>query len=476
MNSSLLTAQRPQLKLAKPTQRIKLGFAKHVKLQRAQDVIEAIAWSTVVAVIAMFLLDGGLANVTDQASALNAFTRVSSLVATDLLLIHMLLVARVPWIDKFYGHDRATLAHKRLGKPVLYIIVAHFIASTLQYALTDGKNVIDEFFSLLTIQDILFATISLALMIVVVVTSIKIARKKLSYEAWYIVHFTSYVAVLAAVPHMFSMGSDIHGKAIPTVFWVSLYLFVALNLVWFRFLAPIVRSLRAGLRVSSVVRESSDSVSIYVSGKNVGSLGGQAGQFYLVRIMTATQWWRPHPFSISAAPNNEYVRFTIGNRGDDTALLQRLKPGTRVILEGPYGIFTEERRTREKVVLIASGIGVPPVRALAESMASRPGDITVIYRARNEDDAALLDELRHIALVRDIKLHVIAGPRANGHSWLNADPAGRPEQTRLLEMAPHVKDADVYICGPEAWTHSVKRSMSHAGVPEHQIHSEEYAW
>jgi predicted ferric reductase len=170
------------------------------------------------------------------------------------------------------------------------------------------------------------------------------------------------------------------------------------------------------------------------------------------------------------------VRFTIGNRGDDTALLQRLKPGTRVILEGPYGIFTEERRTREKVVLIASGIGVPPVRALAESMASRPGDITVIYRARNEDDAALLDELRHIALVRDINLHVIAGPRANGHSWLNADPAGRPEQTRLLEMAPHVKDADVYICGPEAWTHSVKRSMSHAGVPEHQIHSEEYAW
>ncbi|MFM5968572.1 MAG: oxidoreductase, partial [Micrococcales bacterium] len=253
-------------------------------------------------------------------------------------------------------------------------------------------------------------------------------------------------------------------------------IFVAGNIVWYRILAPIAKSLRHDLRVDSVVRESSDTVSVYIKGKSLEKLHGKAGQFYMLRVMTKSQWWRPHPFSISAAPNSEYVRFTVGKRGDDTALMQSLKPGTRVILEGPYGIFTEERRTREKVVLVASGIGVPPVRALAESMASRPGDITVIYRARNEQDAALLDELRHIALVRNINLHVVAGPRANGHSWLNADPQGRTEQVRLLEMAPQIKDSDVYICGPEAWTHSVKKSMAHAGVPDRQIHSEEYAW
>ena len=476
MNTNVLDNQRPKLVLAQPTSRIKLGFAKYLKLKRAQDLIEAIAWSTVVAVVAMVLIDGGFSSVKDFATGLNAFTRVSALVATDLLLIHMLLVARVPWIDKFYGHDRATLAHKKLGKPVLYIVIAHFIASVWQYAIQDGKNVIAEYVSLLSIQDLVFASVSLALMIVVVVTSIKIARKKMSYEAWYLVHFTSYVAVLAAVPHMFSMGSDIHGKAIPTIFWVTLYLFVALNLAWFRFLAPIVRSMRAGLRVQSVVRESSDSVSIYIGGKNVGSLGGQAGQFYLVRIMNAKQWWRPHPFSISAAPNDSHVRFTVGNRGDDTKLMQSLKPGTRVILEGPYGVFTEERRTREKVVLVASGIGVPPVRALAESMASRPGDLKIIYRVRDEADAALLNELRHISLLRKIDLHVFAGPRANGHSWLNADPEGRPDLVRLVTIAPDIADSDVYVCGPDGWTKSVVNSATRAGVPAHQIHSEEYAW
>ena len=133
-----------QATFSRPTGTVRLGYKKYLKLKRAQDVIEALAWATVLAVTVMFLVDGGLKGITDLPSALNAFSRLTALVATDLLLIHMLLIARIPWIDKFYGHDRATLAHKRLGKPVLYIIVAHFIASTLQYAIGDGKNVIDE--------------------------------------------------------------------------------------------------------------------------------------------------------------------------------------------------------------------------------------------------------------------------------------------------------------------------------------------
>ena len=469
-------ATRPQLQLAKPTSRIRLGYAKHVGLKRAQDIIEGIAWLSVVAVTAMFLIDGGLNNITDAASALGAFSRLSSLVATDLLLIHMLLVARVPWIDKYYGHDKSTIAHKKLGKPILYLVIAHFAASLTQFAITDGKNLLDEFFSLISIFELLLATASLALMVLVVVTSLNIARRKLSYEAWFIVHLLSYIAVGVAVPHLFTMGSDIAGKPIPTIYWVTLYAFVTFNVVWYRVLVPVLRGLRHNLRVQAVVRESSDSVSIYLSGTQLDKLGGQAGQFYLFRPLTPKQWWRPHPFSISAAPNSNFVRFTIGARGDDTALLQSIKPGTRVMLEGPYGVFTEERRTRERVLLIASGIGIPPVRALAESMASRPGDLTVIYRVRNSEDAALLEEVREIARRRQINLHVVEGRRGSDDSWLNWDARNLPDQARLIEMAPWVSESDVYICGPLEWTKSVERAVKRAGTPEHQIHAEEYAW
>jgi predicted ferric reductase len=352
----------------------------------------------------------------------------------------------------------------------------HFVSEVLGLALAAKKNVIDEYFSMLnTLPDMLTASIGLGLMILVVVTSLNFARRKLSYEFWYIVHLLGYGAVLAAVPHQFSVGSDIAGKPIQTFYWVSLYFFVLANIVWFRFLQPIVGSYFRGLRVSKVVRESSDSVSVYVAGKNLRGLDAKSGQFFLLRVMTAKQWWRPHPFSLSAAPNAEFLRFTIGRRGDDTTMLQNLQPGTRVVLEGPYGVFTEDRRTREKVTLIAAGIGAPPIRALAESMAARPGDINIIYRVRDENDAPLVAELSALARRRGFKINVLEGKRGDAKSWM---PAGSnaPDQARLVEMAPWVSESDVFICGPAAWTKQVVKTLKRVGTPENQIHAEEFAW
>ena len=466
----------PQLKLIEPNKKVRIGERKIVRVKRAQDIIETIAWSIVMAMLVMFLLDGGLKGITDLPTALGAISRLTSLLGTALLLIQMLLIARIPWIDKFYGHDGATIQHKKLGKPVLYFISAHFLASLIQYAINDGKNVIDTMISFLNIQDLLFATISLFLMIVVVVTSLNFARRAMSYESWFFVHLTAYISVAAAVPHIISTGSDVAGKPVQTVIWVSLYLFVFLNILWFRVIIPVRKSFRKRLVLAQSVRESSDTTSLYLTGKHLKKIEAVSGQFYFLRFMTPTQWWRPHPFSISAAPNGEYLRFTIGDRGDDTKLMQNIKPGTPVAIEGPYGLFTEERRTKEKVVLIASGIGIPPIRTLAESMAARPGDITVIYRVRSVEDASLLSEIQEICRRRGFPLHIIEGPRGPKNSWLSDDGSNNPDVARLTMMAPHVSEADVYICGPQVWTESVIKSVRKAGTPIDNIHSEEYAW
>lgn len=472
-----MTQTAPQLTLTPPNPRVRLGVKKFQQLKRSQDVLESFAWGTVVLVVAMFLLDGGIALFGNLTDALGAISRLTALVGTDLLLIHTLLVARVPWLDKIYGHDKVTLAHKKLGKPILYIISAHFLASLIQFAILDGKSVVDEMVYLFVeIPDMWSATVGLVLMLVVVFTSINAARKRLSYEAWHIIHLLAYASILIAVPHQFTTGSDIAGKPLQTLFWVSLYLFVALNVIWYRVLAPIVMNLRLGLRVSAVTRESTDTISVYVSGRGLERLGGQSGQFYMLRVMTKSTWLKPHPFSISAAPNNRFVRFTIGDRGDFTKGLSGLKVGTRVALEGPYGVFTEERRTQEKVTLIAAGVGAPPIRALAESMAARPGDITILYRVRNTEDAALLSELQQVARQRGFQLHVLAGSRGAATSWLPGHLNSLPDQARLIEMAPFVSESDVYICGPAAWTKSVEKTLERVGTPASQIHAEEFAW
>ena len=466
-----------QLQLVEPAKRVRLGVAKFRRLKRSQDIIEAVGWATVVFVIASFIIDGGLNYIVDLPSALGAFSRLTALVATNLLLIHILLVSRVPWLDRLYGHDRTTIAHKRLGKPILYLLIAHFLSSLIQYSIFDGINVFDELISMVTNNsDLLLSLIALIAMITVVITSIKIARAKLSYEAWYLVHLLSYVAVLAAIPHQFSTGSDIAGKPLQSAFWISLYVFVGANLVWHRFLKPVVNMLKHRFTVTRVQSESSDTASIYIGGKNLTDLTAQAGQFYLLRIMNAKQWWRPHPFSLSAAPNENFVRFTIGDRGDDTALMHNLKVGTKVMLEGPYGVFTEDRRTKEKVTLICAGIGVTPIRALAESMVAKPGDITIIYRNRVNQDAALLTELEAIADIRGHQFRVLDGPRGTPTSWLPAGNEIMPDFKRLELLAPDIKDSDVFICGPIAWSRQVEKSLLQLDVPKHQIHAEEFAW
>ncbi|MEN9736976.1 MAG: hypothetical protein RJA26_209 [Actinomycetota bacterium] len=464
-------------RFAQPNTRVRLGQRKILRVLRGKDLVEVFAWASVVAVVAMFLVDGGVKSVTDVATGLGALSRLTALVGTDLLLIHMLLVARVPWIDRLYGLDKSTEAHKKLGKPILYLIVAHFLASLVNFAMLDQKTILAELGNLIfNVPDMLTATAALVLMIIVVVSSIQVARKRLSYEAWWLIHLLSYFSVFLAIPHQISTGSDIAGKPIALFYWISLYLFVAGNIVWYRFLEPIVVSLRAGLKVETTVRESSDSTSIYITGKNLDKLGYESGQFFIVRILTPSQWWRAHPFSVSAAPNSRFVRFTIGNRGDDTALLQSIKPGTKVILEGPYGVFTEARRSREKVTLIAAGIGAPPIRALAESMAARPGDISVIYRVRNSDDAALVDELNELSQRRGFKLTLLEGGRGQANSWMPAHPENIPDHARISVIAPWISESDVFICGPAAWTRSVKKSLKRAGTPDHQIHAEEFAW
>ena len=447
------------------------------RLNLAQDIVEGIGWLSIVWVVFTFLIDGGVAQITDLASGLSALERVSALVATMLLLIQIMLISRVPWLDKLYGHDKATQTHKKLGKPILYLVLVHFIAVIWSYSITDGLSVMDELLTLLnTMQEIVLATIALGLMIIVVVASIKISRKKLSYEAWYLVHLLGYGAVMFAIPHQINTGTDIAGKPLAQTFWIAAYLFVALNILWFRLLSPIVFSGMKKLKISNVEAESSDSVSVTISGQNLKSFDAESGQFFIVRFITSTLWWRAHPFSLSAAPTNSELRFTIGKRGDDTAMMQNIRPGTRVILEGPYGIFTESRRAEDKVVLVAAGIGAPPIRALAENIAAKPGTVDIIYRVRSKTDAALLDELTEIAERRGFKLHVLEGNRRYEDSWVPKNFSSADDTSVLSQLVPKINKADVYVCGPKNFTDSVITSLKKLGTPQQQIHAEEFAW
>ena len=107
-----------------------------------------------------------------------------------------------------------------------------------------------------------------------------------------------------------------------------------------------------------------------------------------------------------------------GTRQQEAWALRELPPGTRVVTEGPYGALTEAVRSRRKVLLIAGGVGITPLRALLESLPARPGDLTLIYRVSSMRDAVFRHELEQLAQRRGAQVWFVAGSRAR----LGEDP------------------------------------------------------
>jgi ferredoxin-NADP reductase len=131
--------------------------------------------------------------------------------------------------------------------------------------------------------------------------------------------------------------------------------------------------------------------------------------------------------------------------------------------------MTAARRTRRKVLLIAGGIGITPVRALFESLSGGPHDITLLYRVRREADVVFRDELAALSRQRGARLLIVAGRRQD----LGWDPLSTEAITSTV---PDVRAHDVYICGPDRMTASVVRSLRAAHVPRRRIHHESFAF
>jgi ferredoxin-NADP reductase len=207
---------------------------------------------------------------------------------------------------------------------------------------------------------------------------------------------------------------------------------------------------------------------VYITGRNLTSLRAEAGQFFRWRFLTGGRWWQAHPFSLSAAPNERFLRLTVKAAGDHTGGLGRLRPGVRVLAEGPYGAFTAGLRRRRRVLLLAGGVGVAPLRALLETLPGAPGEVDLIYRVSSPDQALFSLELARLAQARRAIVHFLPGPRGDRH---RPDPL---DAGRLCSLVPDLPERDVFICGPSGMVDRARRELRRAGVPRRRIHAERF--
>ncbi|AVZ72012.1 ferric reductase [Streptomyces lunaelactis] len=426
----------------------------------------AVAWAGAMAVLSLWWQNTAVVHMTTAEWLIGA-GRITGLLGGYVIALVVLLMARVPALERRVGSDRVTRWHAMSGRYAISLIVTHVVLTVWGYAVQARTGLVEQTVTVVVdFPEMIKAAIGTALLLVVGFVSAGAVRRRMRYETWYYLHLLTYAAVYLTFWHQLATGAEFVAGSTARTVWYVLYAAVGVLLLWYRILAPVRLNLWHRMRVESVVDEAPGVVSVLITGRRLHRLGAEAGQFFRWRFLTKGLRWSANPYSLSAPPRPHLMRITVKAVGKHSTALAGLEPGTRVWAEGPYGAMTAGRRSRNKVLLIAGGAGITPLRALFETLPGGPGDLTLLYRASERRDLALWSELQQIAQRRDAQLmYAVNGP-----------DGARPEITaeRLKEVLPDIDEHDVYLCGPPGLADESYQALREAGVPSRRIHHESF--
>ena len=159
------------------------------------------------------------------------------------------------------------------------------------------------------------------------------------------------------------------------------------------------------------------------------------------------------------------MRITVKDLGDHSGDLARIRVGTPVFIEGPYGRFTADAAGGHKFLLIGAGVGATPLRSLLQDLEEH-ADVAVLLRGSDEASLVLRDEIAREVERRDGRVWEALGPRSR--LTITAEhPAAR--------AMPDLAERDVFICGPDDFTESIAAACRAGGVTADRIHYESFA-
>lgn len=383
-----------------------------------------------------------------------------------LMLVMVLLIARVAPLERAVGQDRLVRWHRRIAPWALGLIAAHVVLITLGYAQSSRTGALRQLWVFLSsYPDVLASAVAFALLVMVAVTSVRIARRRLKYESWWVVHLYTYIALALAFSHQIATGASFVGHPLARAIWATAWAATAGVVIVYRVALPIARNLRHQLRIERVGEEAPGVYSIVCRGRRLDRLRVSGGQFFQWHFLTPGLWWQAHPYSLSALPRPPMMRVTVKAVGDHSAAIARLKPGTRVWVEGPYGAFTHHAQSTGRVALIAAGVGITPMRAMLEDLPASV-DVAVVVRASSPEDLVHRDEVAALVAERGGRAFSVLGPRHKA----------RLDARALRHLVPDLGQRDVYICGPSGFSQTVMSAARQLGVPKDRIHHEAFSF
>jgi len=173
-------------------------------------------------------------------------------------------------------------------------------------------------------------------------------------------------------------------------------------------------------------------------------------------------------YSIARAPDSEQgsaasyviaVKREPASRGGSASMHERVREGDLLPVSAPRNTFPIQPQARRHL-LLAGGIGMTPLLAMAQALAQQGADFEFCCFARSRAHLAFADALREARLAPHVRLHF--------------DDAAADEKIDLRQLLSEPTAAThLYVCGPAGFMQAVRSAAAH--WPEDTIHSEYFA-
>ncbi|WP_279579128.1 ferric reductase-like transmembrane domain-containing protein [Fodinicola feengrottensis] len=221
-----------------------------------RDAVGFTAWMSLLVVVALWVANRGVQNADTLPGLATSLGRLAGLLSADLLLCRqVLLMARIPWVERGFGQDALVRTHRLVGFTSFHLLLAHIVLIVVGYAADAHTGLPAQAWSLVTTYPgMLLATAATVLLVMVVVTSVRAARRRLRYESWHLLHLYAYLGVGLALPHEIWTGADFTASPLAAGYWWSVYAAAAGAVLVFRIFLPGLRNLRHRLVVDQVCR------------------------------------------------------------------------------------------------------------------------------------------------------------------------------------------------------------------------------
>jgi ferredoxin-NADP reductase/DMSO/TMAO reductase YedYZ heme-binding membrane subunit len=398
-----------------------------------------------------------------------------------LALVFLILTLLVTPLRKVTGWNWLIFSRRTFGLYAFFYALAHF---SIFFALDRSFSVSSTLNEMIKRKYLIIGSIGLLVMVPLAVTSTNAMIKSLGAKRWHLLHRLAYVAAICGVIHYYmQVKADVRQ---PLAFAGALVILLGYRLVTAKKNAargqPIVpgRKIWSGpLRVAQIIRQTSDVQTFRFTSPEGGRLPfeHQPGQYLVISpVINGKKVNRP--YTISSSPTQpDYCEITV--KREETGLVSRhlhdaLREGDTINISAPTGRFIFDGTQAESVVLIAGGVGITPLMAIARYLTDKgwKGDIYFAYSAKAPGDIIYRKELDDLkARFPNLHLHVTLS-RAEDTDWTGHK--GRVTTEFLTKCIPELPTRLVYICGPDAMMAMTIRVLKDLGVPEKQIRSEEF--